>query len=253
MARAYPIGRTLFLILLGLLGVGLFLEGVWLGWQGESMASLWMILGPGAALTGTAWWLLFHAPLGPDRAASPPSGADSTQAHEVEVLDFVCATNDEVFQRLATETMNITDVIGKRLLNIHGYQQMDIEDQLDDTSVWWLEFEGKLWVTVVQVIAPAFVCPTFQLQFRVFRAGRLDLNEGSPPLVTNPPELHAIQGMLLLRTLPTLGDQLTDKALRLSFGTEGVPTNVLHIGYLDEWQNNRGSGMGARVTPYCNE
>lgn len=63
MARAYPIGRTLFLVLLGLLGLGLLLEGLWLGWQGESMASIWMILGCGATLTGTAWWLLFRAPL----------------------------------------------------------------------------------------------------------------------------------------------------------------------------------------------
>lgn len=170
-----------------------------------------------------------------------------------ELLDFVCATNDEVFQRLASRTMSITDVIGKRLLNIYGYQQMNIEDQLDDKSVWWLEFEGKLWVTVAHVIAPAWASPTFQLQFRVFRAGRLDLKEGSPPFVTNPTEVRAIQGMLLLRILPTVGDQLADKELGLGFGTEGTPTNVLHIGYLDEWRNDRWSGMGVRVTAYADE
>jgi len=71
MPHAYRIGRTLFLLLLGLLGGGLVLAGLWFAWQGVPIKVIWMPLGAGGILAGGAWWLLFHEPPPVPVAAKP--------------------------------------------------------------------------------------------------------------------------------------------------------------------------------------
>lgn len=56
--------RSAFLTLLGLIGVGLLLEGLWFVWHGGPVKGIVLLLGAGVSLTGCGWWLLFRSPEG---------------------------------------------------------------------------------------------------------------------------------------------------------------------------------------------
>lgn len=145
--------------------------------------------------------------------------------------------------------LRCADLIGCRPLNIYGYQQQDIEDQLEDESSWWLEFEHGVWMTVEQVIAPAFISPTFQLHCRFYYAEQFPLRD-STPFAKNPPQLAPLLGLQLLELMESVYDDalLSVEALRLGFGDDGRITAELHIGYLDEAPRRATfPGMAARA------
>lgn len=145
--------------------------------------------------------------------------------------------------------IRLAALFGRRLLNIYGYQQLDLDDELEDDSSWWLEFEGGVWMTLEQVIAPSFVSPTFQLHFRFFLAGEFPRRGSSLPFTKNPSGLSPVLGLMLLAEMEGVGDQLADRERHLGFGPDGLVTTVLRIGHVDEWQGERGPGMGAKLMP----
>lgn len=140
-----------------------------------------------------------------------------------------------------------TALIGRRLLNIYGYQQQNVEDLSDDESSWWFEFENGIWITVTQVIAPAFVDTTFLLQFRFFHAAHFPLR-GSALFTRNPPPLAPLLGLRLLAELESVYDDSHSsvQALRLGFGSESSVTAELHIGFLDTPTGATWPGMEAK-------
>lgn len=142
--------------------------------------------------------------------------------------------------------IEISDMVGRRVLNIYGFQQQDVADLDDDASSWWLEFEGGIWMTVTQIIAPAYVDPLFQLQFRFFQAAHLPVHDSSR-FTKNPAEFAPLLGLHLLEQLETVCNGIYVMAVRLGFGSGERITKELHIGYLDGFKGDSWPGMGAKL------
>ena len=49
----------------------------------------------------------------------------------------------------------VSELQGRRLLDVHGFSQADVQDIEDDESVWLLEFEGGWWADLVSQIDKA--------------------------------------------------------------------------------------------------
>ena len=118
--------RKLSLLLLGLLGVMLLLEGVWFVWHGVPFSGVLMVLVAGAMLAGCAGWLLFYAPPPPITVPKPslkpvPSSDTNTQADKPASVRIVTR-----HQRLTDDTplQSVTpDELRSALLGI-GYRRI---------------------------------------------------------------------------------------------------------------------------------
>lgn len=104
MSRVKLIFRIFIVSMLGLLGVTLLLEGLWLAWQGGPVQGVLMVVAAGGMLAGCAWWLLFLAPPQPVTAHEPvikPAPSSGAAAHEDDPAPVRIATR---YQRLTHET-----------------------------------------------------------------------------------------------------------------------------------------------------
>ncbi len=130
---------------------------------------------------------------------------------------------------------------GRRLLGVHGFSQMNVQDIEDDESVWLLEFEGGWWAGLVMQIAPAWISPTFQLAWDVYGPGIQKPDMADSRIEQQPGALSALVGTLFLKEAPCVSTETMVLEVRLNFAVDGENSEgdvlVLRLGYLDTAEN----------------
>lgn len=135
----------------------------------------------------------------------------------------------------------VPELQGRRLLGVHGFSQMNVQDIEDDESVWLLEFEGGWWAGLVMQIAPAWISPTFQLAWDVYDPGIPRPAMVDSRIEHQPGALNALVGTLFLKEAPCVSSETMVLEVRLNFAVDRKISEgdvlVLRLGYLDTVEN----------------
>lgn len=140
----------------------------------------------------------------------------------------------------------VSELQGRRLLGVHGFSQMKVQDIEDDESVWLLEFEGGWWAGLVMQIAPAWISPTFQLAWDVYSPGIPKPAMADSRIEHQPGALNALVGTLFLKDAPCVSSETMVLEVRLNFAVDGGNSEggvlVLRLGYLDTAEHYQRTG-----------